>query len=79
MTYDILAWDRHKNMAGLNQVMGSPNPPSLDDWVSKGNAINKKKTAQIRFHSKRLHIYYHKMNDNINLDSTIAGSMNDCS
>jgi hypothetical protein len=43
MTYDILAWDGHKNMAGLNQVMGSPNPPSLDDWVSKGNAIKKKK------------------------------------
>jgi hypothetical protein len=37
---------------------------------------NDKKPAQIRFHSKRPHINT-KMNDNINIDSTIAGSMND--
>jgi hypothetical protein len=34
--------------------------------------------AQIRLHSKSPHINT-KMNDNINIDSTIAGSMNMCS
>ena len=37
--------------------------------------IKDKKPPQIRFHSKRLHVIT-KKNDNINMDSTIAGSMN---
>jgi hypothetical protein len=39
---------------------------------------NDKKPAQILFHSKRPHINT-KMNDNINMASTIAGSINVCS
>jgi hypothetical protein len=35
-----------------------------------------KKPAQIHFHSKRPHTIT-KMKDNINMDSTISGSMND--
>ena len=31
----VLAWDRHTNMAGLNQLKGSqPYPP--DNWISNG-------------------------------------------
>jgi hypothetical protein len=36
----------------------------------------KKKPALIRFHSKRQHTIT-KMNENINMDSTIAGSLNE--
>ena len=37
--------------------------------------IKDKKPAQIRFHSKRPRVIT-KKNDNINMNSTIAGSMN---
>jgi hypothetical protein len=31
----VLAWDRHTNMAGLNRLKGSqPSPP--DNWISNG-------------------------------------------
>jgi hypothetical protein len=40
MTYDVgnpvLAWDRHKNVAGLNQLMG-PWPSPFDNWISNSN------------------------------------------
>ena len=35
----VLAWDRHKTVAGSNQLYGSQ-PSRLDKWISKGN-INK--------------------------------------
>jgi hypothetical protein len=58
MTLEIQlqSWDRHKNMGRLQWLMG-PQPSPLDNWISNGNTyINKrKKPAQIRFHSKRLH------------------------
>jgi hypothetical protein len=31
LEFQVLAWDRHKNMAGLNRLMGSQLPP-LDYW-----------------------------------------------
>ena len=31
-----LACDRHKNVVGLNQLMGSQ-PSPLDNWISNGN------------------------------------------
>ena len=37
----VLAWDRHKNMAGLNWLMGSQ-PSPLNNWISNSNTwINK--------------------------------------
>jgi hypothetical protein len=31
----VLAWDKHTNMAGLNRLKGSqPSPP--DNWISNG-------------------------------------------
>ena len=33
----LLAWDRHKNMAELNRQMGSQPPPPLDNWISNVN------------------------------------------
>jgi len=35
----VLAWDRHKDMEGLNWLMGSE--PSLGYWISNGNAVYK--------------------------------------
>jgi hypothetical protein len=43
----VLAWYRHKNVAELNQLMGSQ---LLDNWTLKGNTDRKKqfkKSAQI--------------------------------
>ena len=68
----VMTWDRHKNVVGLNWLMGSHLSP-LDNWISNGNAyINKrfKKTYKDSPHTIT------KRNDNINMDSTIAGSMN---
>jgi hypothetical protein len=54
-----------------------PNPPLL--IVRSPTAIhlktNDKRTLKIRFPSKRLHTVT-KINDNININSTIAGSKN---
>ena len=35
--WEVLAWNRHKNVAGLNCLMNS-NPPHLDNWISNGNS-----------------------------------------
>ena len=38
----VLAWDGHINVAGLNRLMGSQ-PSPLDNWISNGNTfINKR-------------------------------------
>ena len=59
----VLTWNRHKNVVGLNGLMGfQPSPLGFP--------------IQTRFHSKRPHTIT-KMNDNINMDSTIEVSMND--
>jgi hypothetical protein len=58
----ILAWNMHTNV--------SP----LDNWISNGNAKKKQKKLH-RFASTEKNNT--KMNDNINMDSTITGSMND--
>ena len=50
----------------------------LDNWISNGNTnIHKRSTkpGQIRLHSKRPHTIT-KINDNINLERTKAGSEN---
>jgi hypothetical protein len=57
----VLGWDGHKNVAGLNLLMGSP--PPLDNWISNSNTYIKKqknKPAEICFHSKKKTTYYHK-------------------
>jgi hypothetical protein len=37
----VLDWDRHKNVEGLNWLMGSK-PFPLDNWISNSNTyINK--------------------------------------
>ena len=55
----ILAWDRHKNMAELNQLLESQTS-QFNNWINK--QLN---NLQIRFHSKK-NPHYHKMNANIN-------------
>ena len=57
----------------LDQVMGSE-PFRFDNWISIDNRYISKPT-QIRVHAKRPHAIT-KMNDNINMDNTIQGSMN---
>jgi hypothetical protein len=39
LEYYDLAWDRHKNVAGLNWLMGSQ-PSLLDNWISNDMALN---------------------------------------
>jgi len=48
----LLAWDRHKNVVGINQLMGFQSYP-LDNLISNSNTdINNKNPAQIHFHSQ---------------------------
>jgi len=56
MEIKVLGLDRHKNVAGLNQLMGSQSSP-VDNWISTSiTDINKKqKPSHIHFHSKRSH------------------------
>jgi hypothetical protein len=43
LVIQILAWDRHKNVAGLNSLMRS-HPSPLDNWIYNSNTyINKGK------------------------------------
>ena len=83
----VLAWDRNKNVAGQNRLMGSQNSP-FDNWITNDNTnkSNNKKHAQIRFQSKRPTTKMDKINmdkinldninmDKINLDSTIVCSV----
>jgi len=37
----VMAWDRHKNVAGLYRLLGSQ-PFSLDNWISNGKTCMKK-------------------------------------
>ena len=74
----VLALNRHKNVKLVNGIPIATSP--CDNWISNGNTyiINKlydNKNTQIHFHSNRPHTIT-KMNNNINMDSTIAGSMN---
>ena len=62
----------HNNVGRLRRFNWSQ-PFSFDNWIPNGNTQTNKQTmqkkhAQLRFHSTRLHT-----NDNINMDSTIAG------
>jgi hypothetical protein len=63
-----IAWDRHKQCGGAKSINGIQ-PSPIDNLI-----FNDNKPAQIRVHSKRSYTIT-KMNDNINMDSTIAGSM----
>jgi hypothetical protein len=53
----VLFWDRHKNVAGLNRLMGSQSSPFVDNWISNGNEYAKRLEAQwaepvsLTFHS----------------------------
>jgi hypothetical protein len=65
----------NKSVTGLNQLIMGSQPSLVDNWIFKGNAGLKKQYKDLnRFllHSKIPHSIT-KMNDNINIDSTIAG------
>jgi hypothetical protein len=51
LEFQILSWDRHKNVAGLNWLKESQ-PSPLDNWTTNGYTNDKKKPTQICFHSK---------------------------
>ena len=73
LEFQVMAWDRHPNVSGLNWLMGSQ-PSALDNWMINDIPYEqtiKKKPAQIRFNWRRR--IFAKINDNINLDSAIAG------
>ena len=35
----VLVWDRHKTVAGLNPLMGFQTSP-LDNWIFNGNTLH---------------------------------------
>ena len=59
-----IAWDRHKQCSGAKSINGIQ-PSPIDNLIFNDNKP---------VHSKRSYAIT-KMNDNINMDSTIAGSM----
>ena len=77
MEIHVLAWDRHNNVGVLNQIMGSH--PSLY-WIIGFPAtiqILKKEKEKKNLHKfASIQKNHTKMNDNINMDSTIVGSVN---
>jgi len=59
----VLTWDMYKNVAGLNQVVGSQ-PSPLGDWISNSNTYihfvykqRIEKPAHILFYSKRSYAF----------------------
>jgi hypothetical protein len=77
-----MVWTGAKHVAALNRLMGSDPPPHKKNNIpllttASQTTIhaNDKKSAHIRFHSKRPHTIT-KMNDSINIDSKITGLMN---
>ena len=51
----VLAWDRHKNVASLSRLMRTEISPS-DNWISDDKYKQPtKNTVQIGFHTRRLH------------------------
>ena len=80
-----LACDRYNNVTCLNRLMGSQ-PTIHDNWISNENTnINKRsptamhkqtiKNLQRFAYTQKDHILSQKTKNNINMDSTIAGSM----
>ena len=71
----VLVWNRHRHVAGLNLLMASQSS-LLDKWISPQCIYKQtiKQSTKIHIHSKTPHTIT-KMNDNINLESTKAGSM----
>jgi hypothetical protein len=75
----FLGLDRHKNMVGLNWLMGLQHSP-LDNWISNGNTYtgkhNKHKKNCTDLLPLKKTTYYicvtKKMNDNKNMDITIS-------
>jgi hypothetical protein len=67
MTLEIqmLAWDRHNNMAGLNLLKGSQSPTleNVNTYINKRET----KPAHICFHANRPHTIT-KLNDKKNID-----------
>ena len=79
MTYDIgnPGLEQAQKCAMVKSVNGISTIPS-DNWILNNmkelNKVNNKKPAQIHFQSKRSYIIT-KINNNINLGKTIAGSV----
>ena len=72
----VLAWERHKNVAGFNWLMGSQ-PSPLDNWIFNSNTHLQTIKYLKRFAFTQKDQTLTKINDNINIDSTIAGPVND--
>ena len=48
-----MTWDKHKHMAGLNQLMWAHNPLPLINWISNCNICMNKQIKQT------LHRFYY--------------------
>ena len=66
----VMACDRHSNVAGINPINGIP---SLTLFIIGSPAIHVR--SNNRLHSKRPNTIT-RMNDKVNIDSTMEGSVN---
>ena len=55
----ILAWDRHIHVAGLDQLMGYQ-PSTLDNWTSKENTYIPTNEEKCTENPLKMTTYYHK-------------------
>jgi hypothetical protein len=69
----VSAWDRHTNVAGLNHLMRSQPYPSTQLDLHLQYRYMYKQTNSLSQKSPHTST---KKNDNINMDKTIAGSVN---
>ena len=71
-------WERHTNFGWVKLVYGIP-PPPLNNWISNNKCKQTIRNLQRFTSTKKDHTLILKMNDNINMDSTITRLMNACS
>ena len=80
MTLKFKSWFRTNIQMCRDKAVNGITTHALNNWISTVIAIHtytndKNNKITIRFYSKKPHAIT-KMNDNINMDSTITGSMN---
>jgi hypothetical protein len=78
MTLKFKSWFRTNIQMCRDKAVNGITTHALNNWISTVIVIHtndKNNNITIRFYSKRPHAIT-KMNDNINMDSTITGSMN---
>jgi hypothetical protein len=66
----LLAWDRHKNVVGINQLMGFQSYP-LDNLISNSNRYKQQKPCTDSLKTPQKYVIVH-------MDSTIVSEICHC-